>query len=78
METVECGVGDCGLARLEATQRAGRSATLLVGGWAGQWLNNVTILREDGRSCPGPSLPIWLADHFSVFDGSRILTCGGR
>ena len=29
--------------------------------------------------CPGPPLPIWLADHFSVsLGGSTVLTCGGR
>jgi len=53
-------------------------STVLVGGWVGHWLANVTVVSARGRSCPAPSLPIWLADHFSVFDGSRILTCGGR
>merc|ERR1712037_49471 len=39
---------------------------------------DVTVLHSDGKTCGAPSLPIWLADHVSVFDGSSVLTCGGR
>jgi len=57
----------------------GSVSTLLVGGWHDDnWLSDVTVLHSDGKTCPAPSLPIWLADHFSVFDGSSVLTCGGR
>ena len=33
---------------------------------------------NNNQTCGAPSLPIWLADHVSVFDGSSVLTCGGR
>ena len=53
--------------------------TLLIGGWDGEWyMSNVSILTQSGRTCPGPSLPIWLADHFSLEHNGGILTCGGR
>jgi len=74
-DTQLCGTRNCGL---EKPAGDGKMSTVLVGGWVGEWLSNVTIVNGRGKSCPAPSLPIWLADHFSVFDGSRILTCGGR
>lgn len=52
---------------------------ILIGGASGVWpINNVTILTSSGDICPLPSLPIPLADHFSVGVLSKILTCGGR
>lgn len=75
-DTESCGRSDCAVVK---PQGDGSMATVLVGGWYNEdWLSNVTVLQSSGKTCPGPSLPIWLADHFSVFDGSRILTCGGR
>jgi len=74
-DTELCGVSEC---RMEKPVGDGSVSTVLVGGWVGNWLSNVTIVNGRGKSCPAPSLPIWLADHFSVFDGSRIMTCGGR
>ena len=63
-----CGRAECGIQKPVGD---GSVSTVLVGGWVGSWLPNVTIVNGRGKSCPAPSLPIWLADHFSVFDGSR-------
>jgi len=70
-----CGTAQC---RLEKPAGDGSVSTVLVGGWVGSWLANVTIVSGKGKSCPAQPLPIWLADHFSVFDGFRMMTCGGR
>ena len=70
-----CGQQDC---PLQASSSDGSLTTLIVAGWVGDFIDNVTLLSSEGRACPGPSLPIWLADHFSVYDGEKVLTCGGR
>ena len=70
-----CGHSQC---PLDTTISDGSYLTVIIGGWREDWLQNVTFIHSDGRQCPGPDLPIWLADHFSVLVGFRILTCGGR
>lgn len=71
----------CATARCPTKKMSGDGSvsSVLVGGWReGDWLSEVTVLHTNGKSCPLPPLPIWLADHTSAFDGSSILTCGGR
>ena len=70
-----CGQQDC---PLQSSSSDGSLTTVIIAGWVGDFIHNVTLLSSEGRSCPGPNLPIWLADHFSVYDGEKILTCGGR
>ena len=70
-----CGVKEC---PLQSSVSDGSQTTVIIAGWTGDFIQNVTLVTSDGKSCPGPNLPIWLADHFSVFDGEKILTCGGR
>ena len=70
-----CGHSQCPLA---ISISNGSYVTVIIGGWREDWLQNVTFLHSDGRWCSGPDLPIWLADHFSVLVGFRIMTCGGR
>ncbi|XP_023338349.1 uncharacterized protein LOC111709016 [Eurytemora carolleeae] len=72
-EYANCGYEKCGESGLGAAD----SVLVLLGGWDGNWLSNVTIVDEE-TTCAGPNLPIWLADHFSVYLNQRILTCGGR
>ena len=67
-DTELCGRSECDMQKPVGD---GSVSTVLVGGWVGNWLSNVTIVNGRGKSCPAPSLPIWLADHFSVFDGAR-------
>ena len=74
-DTELCGLSEC---RIEKAVGDGSVSTVLVGGWVGNWLSNVTIVNGRGKSCPAPSLPIWLADHFSVFDGSRWVVPGTK
>ena len=75
-DTNICGVARCPMKKMSGD---GSVSTLLVGGWRNDdWLSDVTVLHSDGKTCAAPSLPIWLADHVSVFDGSSVLTCGGR
>merc|ERR1719242_530541 len=75
-DTNVCGVARCPMKKMSGD---GSVSTLLVGGWHNDdWLSDVTVLHSDGKTCAAPSLPIWLADHVSVFDGSSVLTCGGR
>ena len=63
---------------IEKSDSDGNEVSFIIGGWRGDWLHNVTILHSDGKQCPGPKLPIWLADHFSVVINDKIMTCGGR
>ena len=67
-DTEQCGTAECGL---QSPAGDGSMSTVLLGGWVGSWLANVTVLDGRGRSCQASPLPIWLADHFSVFDGYR-------
>ena len=76
-DTEECGTSSCPVRKMAGD---GSMAALMVGGWRdNNWLDEVTVLHSDGRSCPAPALPIGLADHITVYTGAgKVLTCGGR
>ena len=76
-EVRECGSGPCILQPSSVRDRD--LVTLIIGGFRDDWLQEVSLLHPDtGAVCPGPDLPIWLADHFSVALGDKVMTCGGR